>query len=611
MKPANLYLPTLAIVALVLIAYIKVFNFDFISWDDTTYTIANNAVTSISFGHIKEWFTSFYIGNYHPLTMVSYALDYAVGGNQPAIYHATNILLHAVNAILLWRLVLLLSGDALVALFTAILWALHPASVEAAAWIAERKTLLSGTFSLAGLIYYARYLDKPTRTAAITIIGLGAAAMLSKATAVAFPLSLFAIDIWKGNQKQLSKGLSVKLPLFALALMAGMIAVKAQQEGGFLNRHEAGNPFVQLLYAGHAYASYITRTLLPVNLSVIYPYPTSVTLPVLFSLLSAAIVAAGIIAWKRHNTIVAGGVAFFSVNIIFLLQFISFGEALSADRYMYLASIGIIFPCVHAIFTVLKDKKRPAAITITSVATAYLLTLTSFRTAAWQSDLTFFTALADTFPNSAVAHSSLGALYLQKGEMSLAEFHLDKATQLDPANYKAWHNKGNMYMKSGRTMEAFESFTKSIEINGYTKSYFARAVIHQETGRFKLAIADIQQVLSHPPTDARAWYLYGFCSEQTGQYSDAILAYSQAIRIAGDNSLFYARRGVAESLTGKHAEAIADLRQAVNMPNPKPEYYYLLGNALFAASMNPCPDWTTAARAGNQSAIDALQKHCK
>jgi protein O-mannosyl-transferase len=610
LKPANPYLPALPIVALVLIAYIRVFNFDFISWDDTAYTIANNAVTSISLDHIKEWFTHFYIGNYHPLTMVSYALDYAIGGNQPAIYHTTNILLHAINAVLLWRLVLLLSGDALVALFTAILWALHPASVEATAWIAERKTLLSGTFSLAGLICYTKYLEKPSQRAAITIIFLGAAAMLSKATAVAFPLSLFAIDIWKGNPK-LSKGLSVKLPLFAFALLVGMIAVKAQQEGGFLNRHEAGNPLMQLLYAGHAYASYITRTLLPINLSIIYPYPDSVIAPALFSVLTAAIVATGIIAWKRHNTILAGSIAFFTVNIVFMLQFISFGEALSADRYMYLASFGIIFPCTYGIFELLKDNKRPVAITLTSIATASLLTLTSLRTAAWQSDLTFFTALADTFPNSAVAHSSLGALYLQKGELSLAEFHLDKATQIDPANYKAWHNKGNMYMKSGRTMEAFESFTKSIEINGYSKSYFARAVIHQETGRFKLAIADIQQVLSHPPTDARAWYLYGYCNEQTGQYSDAILAYSQAIRIAGNNSLFYARRGVAESLIGKHGEAIADLRKAVEMPGSKPEYYYLLGNALFAASLNSCPDWTTAARAGHQGAIVALQQHCK
>ncbi|MBL7692722.1 MAG: tetratricopeptide repeat protein [Flavipsychrobacter sp.] len=611
MKPRNQYFTALAIVALVLIAYIRVFNFDFISWDDTTYTVANNAVKSITFDHIKQWFTSFYIGNYHPLTMVSYAVDYANGGDPPAIYHTTNILLHAINAVLLWRLVLLLSGNPLVALFTAILWALHPASVEATAWIAERKTLLAGSFSLAGLIFYAKYLDKPSQWAAMIIVGLGAAAMLSKATAVAFPLSLFAIDIWKGNQKQLNKRLPIKLPLFAFALMIGIIAVKAQQEGGFLNRHEAENPFMHFLYAGHAYSSYIMRTLLPVNLSVIYPYPTSVMLPALFSLLTAAVVATGIVAWKRQNTILAGGIAFFTFNIIFLLQFISFGEALSADRYMYLASIGIIFPCVHAIFTLLKDRKRPVAISVTSIAAAALLTLTSLRTVAWQSDLTFFTALADTFPNSAVAHSSLGALYLQKGELSLSEFHLDKATLLDPANYKAWHNKGNMYMKSGRTMEAFESFTKSIEINGYTKSYFARAVIHQETGRFKLAIADIQQVLSHPPTDARSWYLYGYCSEKTGQYSDAILAYSQAIRVAGNNPLFYARRGVAETLIGKHAEAVADLRTAVNIPNPKPEYYYLLGNALFAASMNPCPDWTTAARAGHQDAIVALQQHCK
>lgn len=543
--------------------------------------------------------------------MVSYALDYAIGGNQPKVFHTTNILLHAANAILLWRLILLLSGDALVALFTAIIWALHPASVEATAWIAERKTLLSGTFSLTGLIYYTKYTGKPTTKTAIIIVGLGAAAMLSKATAVAFPLSLFAVDIWKGDRKLLKKGLSAKLPLFALALMIGITAVNAQQEGGFLHRHEVENPFMHLLYAGHAYASYIIRTLFPINLSVIYPYPTSTTLPTIFSLLTAAVITTGFIAWKRNNYMPAGGIAFFSVNIIFLLQFISFGEALSADRYMYLASVGIIFPCTHAIFTLFSNKKRPVAITISSLAAACLLLLTSFRAAAWQSDLTFFSALAETFPNSAVAHSSLGALYLQKGELSLAEFHLDKATQLDPANYKAWHNKGNMYMKTGRTMEAFEAFTKSIEINGYTKSYFARAVIHQETGRFKLAIADIQRVLSHPPVDVRAWYLYGYCSEQTGQYSDAILAYSQAIRTSGNNSLFYARRGVAQSMIGKHKEAIADLKNAVNLPNPKPEYFYFLGNALFAASLNPCPDWRTAANAGDQRAITALQQHCK
>ncbi len=610
MKPGNQYFPTLAIVALVLIAYFRVFNFEFISWDDTAYTIANESVKSFSIDHIKEWFTSFFVGNYQPLTMASYAIDYAIGGNQPFTYHITNILLHAVNAVLVWRLVLLLSGDAPVALFTAIIWALHPTSVEATAWIAERKTLLSGTLSLAGLICYAKHLDKPSPKTAFIVIGFGAAAMLSKATAVAFPLSLFAIDIWKGK-RELFKGLSIKLPLFALALIIGITAVNAQQEGGFLHRHEVENPFMHLIYAGHAYISYITRTLFPINLSVIYPYPTSITLPVLFCFLTVAVVGTGIIAWKRQNTLLAGSIAFFSVNIVFLLQFISFGEALSADRYMYLASIGIIFPCTHAVFTLFKNRKRPVAITISSLAAACLLMLTSFRAAAWQSDLTFFSALAETFPNSAVAHSSLGAIYLQKGELSLAEFHLDKATQLDPANYKAWHNKGNMYMKTARTMEAFEAFTESIELNGYTKSYFARAVIHQETGRFKLAIADIQQVLSHPPTDARAWYLYGYCSEQIEQYTDAILAYSQAIGISGNNPLFYARRGVAETMIGKHNDAIVDLKRAVNMPNPKPEYYYLLGNALFAASLNPCPDWTTAANAGYQRAIIALQQHCK
>lgn len=600
-----------ALIITICFAYLKILHAPFSSWDDGEYIISNSDVHGFSFEHISAWFSRFYIGNYHPLTMFSYAADFTLGKQEPLIYHLSNLLLHITNALVLYFFITRLQQNRVVALFTALVFALHPCQTESVSWIAERKTLLCCFFYFVAMYQYASYISKPTAGGIVLILLSGIAAMLSKGVGVVLPVSLLAVHLWMSSGINIKKFLPIFLPLLFAAVTLGTIAIMAQDSGKFLNLHPYSLTDTMLL-AADAYTRYIIHLLLPVHLSVIYPYPAAIgSEQYACFLIAASILTLSVVAWRRKWIVLCGGILFYTVNIALVLQFIHFGEYLMADRYIYIAGVGVIFPLVFYTVTWLQKKEqKKGAIAFWSVIVLALNVGTFFRNNIWMSELAFTNSMLKEFPESAAAQYNVGALYLREGNYKEAELHMNKAVQLDPLSYKAWYNMGILYLKGNNINAALNAFNKSIELHQYPEAYFNRALIYMATGRSAAALADAEKVLETQPTNARAWYIKANSTEQLGNITSSIEYYSKAIFYEGTEPLFYLHRGLAYTNTGQYKAASLDIEKALRLDSSNATAYYYRGILKYKMGLPPCDDFRTAITKGYKAPHNVMQKLC-
>ncbi len=608
----NSWLHISVLIVAILVAYSKIFHAGFISWDDNEYVVHNKDISGFRLENISAWFSRFYVGNYHPLTIFSYSIDHLIGGAKPFVYHFTNLLLHTGNVIILYTFINRLQPQKVIGLFVALLFALHPVQTESVSWVAERKTLLCAFFYLLALLQYTGYVAKPSVKKIVAVTLLGVAAVLSKGVAVALPLSLIAVDLWMQRDIKTRKVWLEKMPLFNISVVMGIVAVRAQAAEKMLDLHAGQNFLNTILFAADAYVQYIAHIFVPVNLSVIYPYPREAgAMDYLCLALAVGILVLAVVAWRKKWHVLLGGIVFYSVNIALVLQFVPFGECLMADRYLYIAGIGIIFPSVYYLFAGLQKVSRSIIAVIAGAALALtLLVLTFLRNDIWLSDLDFFTSILNTFPNSAVAHYSVGALYTRTGQYEVAEIHLDKAVQLEPGNFKAWYDKGLLHLRQGRVADALQALNQCISIRDYTKAYFSRAMLYQGTGRPALAIADADRVLAEQPNNARAYYIKADCLEQQGNIQGALENYEWAVTYENTEPLFYIRRGLVLAKMNRYAPALNDLNRAVSINRSGGEALYYRGMVKYRAGQSPCEDFQAALKNGFKEADAAIAKFC-
>lgn len=212
-----------------------------VDWDDNIYILNNPYIFSLTPENIGQIFSEYFMANYHPLTMLSYAIEYAIAGDSPFIYHLTNLILHLINTVLiyffvrnLFRIVYSNSGSRqsqTIALVTAFLFGLHPMHVESVSWVSERKDVLYGFFFLLALIKYVRYISTNRTIDYLLCVVFFVLSLLSKGMAVSLALSLVAIDFVLKRKLFSPKVLLEKVPFFILALVFGIVAILAQKSG--------------------------------------------------------------------------------------------------------------------------------------------------------------------------------------------------------------------------------------------------------------------------------------------------------------------------------------------------------------------------------------------
>jgi len=336
----RLYLGMSAILLITFLVYLPALHNNLLNWDDNAYITDNLLIRTIN---LKDIFSRFVMGNYHPLTILVLAVEYKLFGLDAVGYHAVNISLHLINTMLVCYTVLLLSDKIIIALVAALLFGVHPLHVESVAWAAELKDLLYTLFFLASYIFYLKYIKiRQTKFLFIALL-LFLLSLLSKAMAASLPAVLLLTDYFKGRKINV-KVILEKVPFLLLAGILGIVAVFAQK--GAIQDIDIFTFPQRMVFACYGFVSYLFKTVLPVNLSAYYPYPikSGSNIPVFFySYLLLFIIFSFIVFHSlKHTKKLFFGIAFFAITVFLVLQLLPVGNAIMADRYSYIPTIGIL-----------------------------------------------------------------------------------------------------------------------------------------------------------------------------------------------------------------------------------------------------------------------------
>jgi Tfp pilus assembly protein PilF len=521
-----------AIIVLTVVAYIPVFNAGFTNWDDQLYILENRFIRQLSADNIRKFFSSYFVGNYHPFTMLSLAFDYAVAGTKPFWYHVHNLLLHLLNTLLVFWFVRLLTKKQLVALLVALLFGIHTMHVESVAWIAERKDVLYTFYFLLSAIFYIKYLIARTghkKYLPLYLLSLGffLFSLFSKGQAVTLAIVIMLTDYLFGREFRKPAAWLDKIPFLLIALTFGIIALYAQKSAAAFPDTPNHNLIESLVLATYNISVYLAKLIMPLHLSTFYPLPDKVGghlpwiywffVPVLILLLFGIIYN-----WKKNPKLVFG-LMFFLVNVALVLQVIPVGGARIADRYVYVASIGVFF-IIAMEADRLKEKFSQSNKTVYRllivlfVCWAGLLSVLTFqRSKVWNNSLVLWTDVLQKFPGTQRAYINRGNGYFEAGRLqeAIADYNivlarnptdvtayinrgrakanmgdmqgaindLSACTRLMPNDYLPHYNLGILYAILGEKMQSYNAFSISIKLNPeYAEAYFYRAQISVELG---------------------------------------------------------------------------------------------------------------------------------
>ncbi|MBN2893583.1 MAG: tetratricopeptide repeat protein [Bacteroidales bacterium] len=586
------------------------FQNDYTNWDDGKYVEENPLIKPFDGKTISEIFTSdnlshrYWMGNYHPLTMLSLNINYAFakkdaeGIPDPFGFQLVNILLHIINTLLVFFILFKLLKDKNIAFFAALLFGVHTLHVESVSWIAERKDVLYTAFFLASLYLYTIYVETKKTGAYIFAFLLFIFSLLSKGQATSLAITIFLIDYFYDRKILSVKVIAEKIPFLIVALIFGLIAIEAQKQGNALQVVNTTPIPSRVGIAGYGFTMYILKLILPINLSAIYPYPDILnqTIPAYFWLGLITVAGVGFAAFKtfKTNKIIFFGIGFFAVNIFLLLQLLPVGSAIYSDRYAYIPSIGFYLIVAYAVSKLkIKDIKAKYALIIVYAILLSILTIN--RIQVWQNSRSLWEDVIAKQPKSVIAWNNLGSVYNlvsknSKNELDYQNYEtyklkaidcFDKAIARKPDYTSAFYNRGFSkrdlgIFKNDTTMvlEAIEDFNSSIATDlTFMLSYIERGAAYDWLGDFERALNDYNTVLNYEPKNNEVIINRGITKGKTGDYNGAIEDFNLALSINPDFATAYSNRGLAYAFLRDYDNAIADYTTAINLESDGNTYF--------------------------------------
>ena len=438
----------LALLLLVMTAalYYPVHSYPFISLDDGLYVTLNPHIQGILGWSTVKWalFHS-YLYNWHPLTWLSHTLDVQMFQLEAGRHHEVNVLLHALNALLLFWVLKRATGFTGRSFMVAALFALHPINVESVVWIAERKTVLSATFFLLALGAYRWYALRPRlhRMAVVAFLyGLG---LMAKPQVITLPFALLLWDYWPlrrmfATKVEPSSGSPVipprtlfalvleKIPLFAISAVDALITLVAQHVGP---PHTWPYTFsVRVQNAIVAYARYVGKAIWPAGLALPYVHPgNSLRWWQVTTALLVLLAISALVAWGRHRRYLVVGWLWFLGILVPMSGMVGLEELAMADRYAYVSFVGLFLMACWGVSDWAEQWHLPPAfLPAVSIATLLVCTVLTHRQIGyWQDDFTLWSHTLQVDPRNWTADAHLAGALNQQGKRDEALAHYYRA----------------------------------------------------------------------------------------------------------------------------------------------------------------------------------------
>ena len=525
------------IVLLVFLAYLPALRGGFI-WDDDLY-VTNNPLLTAPDGLRRIWFSMDSLSQYFPLTYTVFRIEHSLWGLNPAGYHCVNILLHAINALLVWLLLKRLGVPG--AWLAAALFALHPVQVESVAWITELKSVLSLFFILLTLGCWIEFVGEGSRRfwygLALVFYAL---ALFSKTTACTLPAALLLI-LWLKTKPIDWRRLAQVVPFLAMGLGMGLLAMWWERfHQGTHGKLFSMGLLERILVASHALWFYAGKLFWPVNLTFSYPrWAIDPANPSAYGWLVMGIGLCAAICFTRRfvGRSVEVAALFYVATLSPLLGFVmlyTFRYTFVADHYQYVASIGLI--ALAAVGITIAFKTKPFL--KLACCGALLLTLgilTWQQAGIYRNPETLWRDTLAKNPDCWMAHNNLGLLLKNQGHIKEAMEHYHKALQINPNYAEALNNLGVALAAQERFDEAIEDFRKALQIDpnsAKAQNNLGHALAAK--GRFDEAIENYYKAIQLESNRSETYFQLGVVLGQSGRIQEAMVQYREALRLNPD-----------------------------------------------------------------------------
>lgn len=467
-------------------------------WDSVHYLFRYKShISSLSLENLSWMATSLEFYNWHPLTWLSWAIDYQLhGGLNPWGFHFSSNLLHAINGVLVFFVILTIFGlvepesgnysmrkdfHALIAAFLAsTLFVVHPQHVESVVWVAERKDLLCQMFLLLSLLAYVKYVTTSQilkRRWYLITLGMFFLAVLSKPMAVTFPAVLLLVDVYPLRRTVFAKPLfdSVqlrslyrlvieKIPFSLLSLVLALATLVAQESA--IASVDELPLLARLINAINSSVFYLEKFLLPIQLYPHYPYlqitgSAGVLKVILVVFIFSGITLAAFLAWRGRKRAWLIAWFFYLVTLSPVIGLIQVGEHGAADRYAYLPTLPLYFFVAGGILWVLQTGRafQKVLVLLAAISVIFLFTLQTMKQIGfWKSEFVLWTYVVEVYPESTLARDNLGIVYMNSGDYETAAVHFDASREIVTPKPHMLFWRGITYMHIGRYQESITDF---------------------------------------------------------------------------------------------------------------------------------------------------------
>jgi tetratricopeptide (TPR) repeat protein len=603
-------------VVLTIVAFLPALQNGFVNWDDETYLLRNPHYKGLGWQQLRWMFTTCYLGSCLPLTWLTYALDYVVWGTHPFGFHLSSLLIHAANAALFYFLSLRLLGLALgtsaalpqlpmrlAAGFSALLFSLHPLRVEAVAWALGREIAVAGFFLFLTLLCYLRSVENGAiglprygwMAACWIFYGLS---LLGKEVALIFPFALPVLDIyplrrlpaegkWFGPQSR--RVWWEKVPFVLLALAAAVRAVLEKQQSGTLYPLAGYGLLPRFAQVVYSYAFYPWKTLIPINLSPLYPLQPFTglwNLPLLIGGVAVVSLSVGFFVARRRWPAGLAAWLFYALLLLPVSGVVAFGPYITADRFSYLPCLGWALWGGAALFYCWRlwlggrigARTFVVAQTFAALLVVGLGALTWNQTRIWHDSERLWGHALDLDEKSSFAHNNLGIVLIERGDLEAAIGQFRRALEIDPFFVEAHNSLAISLAAQGRSEEALEHLRRSLEIDpSDVNTRNALGNILADRGEVEAAIENFHKALQIDPASAMTHYNLGRALARRGDSAGAIAHYRKALEIDPFDADTHNNMALLLANRGEFREAFEQLHQAVQVDPGYVKAYFNLG----------------------------------